>query len=117
MYRNRISILVSLGLCSACLSVSSAFGQAAFTPTAQNILGRWTKALGGRDRIERIKNIYQDGTTMEGGLQGKLEEWSTAEGQHRRVYERISIDSILTVYDGRRGWTRDWNGKVHDLQG
>ena len=54
---------------------------------------------------------------MEGGLQGRLEEWSTAEGQHRRFYERTGVDSTLTIYDGRRGWYRDWNGKVHDLEG
>jgi hypothetical protein len=117
MGRKRISILVSLVLCSVFLLVSSAFAQSTFTPNTQNILDRWTKALGGRDKIEQIKNVYQDGTTTEGGLQGSLKEWSTAAGQHRRLYERTGVDSTVTIYDGRRGWYRDWNGKVHNLEG
>ena len=103
--------MLGLSFCQFCLR---AIG---ITPNAQDILDRWTNALGGRDKIEQIENVYQAGTTVEGGLQGSLKEWSTAAGQRRRLYERTGVDSTITIYDGRRGWYRDWNGKVHNLEG
>ena len=115
--QQKIGILIIASLFSIILSTNSLTAQTTVSPSAESIIDNWVMALGGRQRIERIKNIYQYGATVEGGLKGMVEEWSTAEGQHRRVYERIGVDSSVTVYDGRRGWYRDWNGKVRDLQG
>ena len=119
MRQQKLAILTIAILVISCqlveqLAVASA---QKVSPSAESIIDGWTKALGGRKRIEQIQNVYQYGATMEGGLQGCIEEWSTAEGQHRRFYERTGVDSATTVYDGRRGWYRDWNGKVHDLEG
>jgi|SRR5215471_5323047 len=33
------------------------------------------------------------------------------------IDERIGVDSSLSVYDGRLGWMRDWNVRVHNVQG
>ena len=119
MRQQNLAILAIAILIISCQLVEQLLVASAQTvsPSAESIIAGWTKALGGRKRIEQIQNVYQYGATMEGGLQGCIEEWSTAEGQHRRFYERTGADSATTVYDGRRGWYRDWNGKVHDLEG
>src|ERR1035437_9328704 len=85
--------------------------------TVENLLNMMTEARGGREKMDRLRNMYQFGSTIEGGLPGSFEEWSTARLQHRQIYERTGIDSTLTVNDGRRGWLRDWNGSVHALEG
>ena len=117
MHQQKIATLAMALLCLMFLSINSLTAQPTISTSAEKIIDSWTTALGGRERIEHIKSIYQYGTTLEGGLQGRLEEWSTATGQHRRFYERTGVDSALTIYDSRRGWYRDWNGKVHELEG
>ena len=94
MRQQKLAILTIAILVISCqlveqLAVASA---QKVSPSAESIIDGWTKALGGRKRIEQIQNVYQYGATMEGGLQGCIEEWSTAEGQHRRFYERTGVD-------------------------
>ena len=117
MHQQKFATPAMALLCLMFLSINSLTAQSTNSTSAEKIIDSWTNALGGREKIEHIKSIYQYGTTLEGGLQGRLEEWSTATGQHRRFYERTGVDSTLTIYDSRRGWCRDWNGKVHELEG
>jgi hypothetical protein len=109
-------ILVSLALMIA----SASFGAGcapADSMTAEKLLDRWAQSLGGRERLEQVRNSYLYATTSEGGLKGTLQEWSASDGRYRRRYERIGVDSTLTVYNGKQAWLRDWNGYVHTLEG
>jgi hypothetical protein len=87
------------------------------TNPAAEILARCARALGGEARLAQIRSLTVAGVLEEGGLHGRIEEWVTARGQHRLLRTHDGLDTTLRVFDGRRGWIRDWNGRVHALAG
>jgi len=80
------------------------------------LFDRWVAAAGGRQRLESVAAIHRVDAIDEDGMPGVREEWTTSALQRR---ERLSHtrDEAITVYDGRHGWRRDWNGFVENLAG
>lgn len=83
---------------------------------ASTILASWTEAVGGGQRIARVHEIYRNATSDEDGLQGTRQEWVASNMQQREtVYH--GRDQSLIVFDGKRAWLHDWNGKTQELHG
>jgi hypothetical protein len=87
------------------------------TPTAVKLLKRWAEALGGVEKITRIKNLYLRSVIKSGGLEGTSEHWQTVEGLHKQSIELGGVFSQLSVFNGHEGWVRDQNAKVRELAG
>ncbi len=83
------------------------------TITAQMILDRWARALGGREQLARIRGTYTKSRYRGTSGTGEVEEWTSSRAQ-RRQHNRLDTGEELTVYDGTRGWTRS-NGVVRSL--
>src|SRR2546423_203443 len=62
------------------------------TPSMQvrEVMDRWVRALGGRQRIRRVRSVHSSGTTFEGGLPGKRLT------SHRRYYANAVGYQTLT---------------------
>jgi len=85
--------------------------------TAEELVRRWTEALGGPERLKGIENVYTKSAIETGGLSGTVEEWTTSQGQHRQRLDLGGVYQSLTVFDGGQGWMLDPNGKVQELVG
>jgi hypothetical protein len=83
----------------------------------ESFLDRWRQALGGQERLRQVEVVYTRMAIEMGGLTGTVEEWNTAQGQHRQSLDLGGVYRALTVFDGERGWVLDQNGKVRDLAG
>ncbi len=83
----------------------------------EKILSRWAQALGGLEKLKQIKNVYTRSAIETGGLSGTVEEWQTAQGQHKQRLDLGGVYKIVTVFDGEKGWILDQNGKVQELAG
>jgi hypothetical protein len=84
----------------------------------QEILARWAQALGGIERLQQVNAIHVRMTVEMGGLVGTMEEWYTAQGQHRQRLDLGGVYETLTVLQSqKRGWFLDTNGKVRELAG
>jgi predicted aspartyl protease len=70
-----------------------------------------TSARAGVQAVHRVYSIDDDGMT------GTREEWVTSDLQRRELVDHGGYDQTLTVYDGKNGWRRDWNGFVEKLAG
>ena len=81
--------------------------------TAEVILDRWTAALGGRNRLQQVKNAYTRSAYQGTAGTGVIEEWSTADGQRRQSND-LTTGRVINVFAGSKGWiSRD--GQVRDL--
>jgi len=78
------------------------------------IVSEWLAAVGGRERIARVKSIYRTATSDEDGLEGTREEWITARLNRKEKIDHVH-DRSVTVLNGRQAWLRDWNGKRQKL--
>lgn len=102
--------------------VAVLFSRAAFADLSgatARILGRWVDALGGIKSLQNVKSVCIRSTLETGGLRGIKEECSTSSGQH---WESVALEDgaykLLKVLDERgRGWVRDQNGRVRELEG
>ncbi len=86
-------------------------------PTAAELLRRWAKALGGVEKIQRIKNVYVRSLTKIGELEFTSEEWQAAQGQHKQSIYSGHFRTKLMVFNGHAGWVRYQNAHVRDLAG
>jgi hypothetical protein len=66
--------------------------------------------LGAAMVVHRVFAIDED------GMPGTREEWDGERFQRREIV-RHEHDQTITVYDGSRGWRKDWNGFVEKLAG
>jgi hypothetical protein len=80
------------------------------------LLARWAEAAGGLEHIRRIEALHAVFATDEDGMAGRREEWTTSALQRRERVDHTR-DETVTVFDGRSGWRRDWNGFVEKLAG
>jgi hypothetical protein len=92
-------------------------GSAAAQPSADELIAKWSAALGGRDRLAQIATVYSKYKVSVAGMEGTAESWVTREGASRQNFVLGEIYSALTVFDGKSGWILDHNGKVQALQG
>lgn len=72
-------------------------------PTADQILGKYLAAVGGKDALYRIKTRVQKGTVDAMGEQYPIEVYS--EGPGKRVsISHASFGDSVTAYNGQAGW-------------
>jgi hypothetical protein len=83
---------------------------------AQAIISHWREAVGGAQVISRIHTIYRVSESDEDGLLGTREEWITSRMQRREMVDHRH-DHSVTVFNGKRAWLNDWNGKTQQLHG
>lgn len=85
--------------------------------TKEQVLDRWAAALGGRERLEKLRAIHTQGSIETGGIRGTYERWSTSRGEFRMAIDLSGAIRQLTIFDGKQGWAMDSSGSVHDLSG
>jgi predicted aspartyl protease len=83
--------------------------------TKEQVIDRWAAALGGRDKLEKLRTIHTQGSIETGGLKGTYERWSTFRGEFRMVVDLSSAIHQVTIFDSRQGWAMDASGSVHEL--
>lgn len=81
--------------------------------TAEVILERWTEALGGRDKLQQVKNTYVRSAYQGTAGTGIIEEWSTSHGQRRQSND-LTTGHEINIFAGSKGWISS-DGQVRDL--
>src|SRR5262249_35337022 len=80
----------------------------------ETVVAKWAAALGGAERLARVQVIHRSTESSEDGLAGTREEWIGQAFERREAVDHVH-DRSLSVYDGAKGWVRDWNGKLQEL--
>src|ERR1041385_5238436 len=90
---------------------------AAAAPAQQSPLrGQWQKATGPLVHLGVIEVVHRVYDTDEDGMPGTREERDTQKLQRREIVTH-EHDQTITVFDGKNGWRKDWNGFVEKLAG
>jgi len=107
------------GLCMVAVLpfASPPFADPARAQSVEDLVARWTDALGGPERIKSIENIYVRSKVATSGLEGVVEIWSTSDGAMRENLDFGGLFGSLSVFDGQQGWVLDHNGKLREIQG
>nr|MDP9360748.1 outer membrane lipoprotein-sorting protein [Acidobacteriota bacterium] len=83
-----------------------------FAQTADEIIARYIKTVGGMERIEAVKSLRRTGKfTGGGGFEAQVLE---ANARPNRVRQEFAIQGMtgITAYDGKNGWKIEpWEGK------
>jgi aspartyl protease/PDZ domain-containing protein len=113
------SVLTVMGslLCGAAGGGAAEGAAASAEPSAEQLLGRWAQALGGAEALGRVQSVHTRSTIETAGLQGTVEDWTTARGQTRQHVVLGEVLDTWNVFDGAAAWERDHNGKVRKLAG
>ena len=84
----------------------------------KQVVDRWLKALGGLDRLRRVKTVYTLNEIKTGNVTGTVEEW-VSPGRYREHRKLAGVFDTVKVFDGgqRKAWLRDQNGSVQELAG
>jgi predicted aspartyl protease len=85
--------------------------------TKEQVLDRWAMALGGREKLEKLRTIHTQGSIETGGVKGTFDRWSSWQGKFRMVIDLSGAIHQLNVFDGKQGWAMDSSGSVHELSG
>ena len=91
------SIFFTLGLAVA--------GRTQTGPTAQDIINKYLQAMGGKERLQSINSLYQEGiAVLENGAQLTSRSW--------RVYDRVyrhevvmPAGKVIIIVTPRQGWS------------
>jgi predicted aspartyl protease len=83
--------------------------------TRDQVLDRWAAALGGREKLEKLRTIHTQGSIETGGVKGTYERWSTWRGEFRTAIDLSGAIRQVTIFDGQQGWAMDSSGSVHEL--
>lgn len=81
--------------------------------TAQDLLQRWAKAIGGKEKLGAVQNIYTKFSYRGTAGTGTIEEWFTSTG-HRRQSNDLTIGHQINVVNGPKGWISH-DGRVREL--
>lgn len=105
--RNALLALASVAAIAAPLGAQS-------TPTADDIIARYIKTVGGADKIQSIRTLRRVGKyTGDDGFEAIVIEEST---RPNKVREEFSIQGMtgINAYDGANGWKIDPFGGKKD---
>jgi hypothetical protein len=81
--------------------------------TAEMILERWTEALGGRDRLQQVKNTHTKSLYEGTAGTGTIDEWSTFDGRRRQSNE-LTTGHEINIFAGSKGWI-SLDGQVREM--
>lgn len=79
-----------------------------------DLVERWAKAAGGRDKIAAIKTIYREATLEFANYKGTLKVWHTADGKYRKE-ERVGELSSIETYDGTKGTIKEGSALPREM--
>jgi len=97
----------------ALLAAPLAFAQApAPAPTADEIVAKYVKTIGGMEKIEAVKTLTRTGKfTGGGGFEAKVLEQNERPDLVRQEFTFQGMTGV-TAYDGKTGWKFEpWQGK------
>jgi hypothetical protein len=97
----------------ALLAAPFAFAQApAAPPTADEIVAKYIKTIGGMEKIEAVKTLTRTGKfTGGGGFEAKVLEQNERPDLVRQEFTFQGMTGV-TAYDGKAGWKIEpWQGK------
>jgi photosynthetic reaction center cytochrome c subunit len=83
-------------------------------PTADQILDKYTQALGGAGAIQKITSRVEKGNVIFGTNKTPIEVFAKAPGKRVSVNHGPNGDSF-TAFDGTGGWLRGGNGPARDM--
>lgn len=83
----------------------------------EQLLDAWADAIGGRERLALARTTHILYAVKMFGLEGTLEEWSTAEGSHRLDLDLSGTVKLTLVRTPDNCWLMDQNGKVIEQEG
>lgn len=77
-------------------------GAASFAQTADEIINKYADAIGGKDKVKSIKNIYMEGTVDAQGQTITIKDWKVLKTATRTEYTVMGMTgySILTKDSG-----------------
>src|ERR671916_741221 len=84
----------------------------AFAQTADEIVARYVKTIGGMERLQAIKSLRRTGKyTGGGGFEAVVVDENRRPGMVRSEFSLQGMTGVY-AYDGRTGWKIEpWNGK------
>jgi hypothetical protein len=98
--------------CLALLAAPLLAQTPASTPTADEIVAKYVKTVGGMDKIEAVKTLKRNGKfTGGGGFEAKVVEQNE---RPNLVRQEVTFQGMtgVTAYDGKTGWKIEpWQGK------
>jgi outer membrane lipoprotein-sorting protein len=106
--KSKLTLLIAI----LCVAAAAAFGQAvkstapAKLPTAQEIVAKYTKAIGGREAMEKIKSWTTKGTVEISpmGLKGTFEQIASAPDRSMTTMSITGLGDLIEGYDGKTAW-------------
>jgi hypothetical protein len=72
--------------------------------TADEIISKYVKAIGGRERLQKITSVYSEGTIEVMGMQGAIKIF-TVNGKGTRQDIDINGTTITSCYGEKDGWS------------
>src|SRR5450631_131098 len=96
----------------ALLAAPLAFAQTPAPPTADEIIAKYLKTIGGIEKIEAVKTLTRHGKfTGGGGFEAKVLEQNERPDLVRQEFTFQGMTGV-TAYDGKTGWKiSPWQGK------
>jgi len=94
------------------IAILAVFAVPASAQTADEIVARYIKAVGGMDKIESVKSLRRSGKFIGGG--GFEAALMQENKRNDAVREEFSLQGMTAInaYDGKTGWkVEPWNGK------
>lgn len=83
----------------------------------EEVLDQWAMALGGRDRLSDIRTTHIISTVKMFGLEGRAEEWFTAEGKHRLDLDLAGVFRMTVVTIPGHSWLSEQNNEAIEQEG
>jgi zinc protease len=92
---------------------------AAASPSVDEILEKYVKALGGKEAIEKLRSRISKGSfdIEAANLSGSLESFAKAPNKNATNISIQGFGDINSVYDGTKGWSSDPFSGLRELSG
>jgi photosynthetic reaction center cytochrome c subunit len=85
-------------------------------PTAQQVLAKYTQAVGGEEALNKITSRMEKGTLSGFGPPSPVEIFAKAPNKRVSIVHRPNVD-MFTAFDGQAGWMTGFGGHIQDMEG
>ncbi|MDP4247125.1 MAG: Ig-like domain-containing protein, partial [Bacteroidota bacterium] len=87
------------------LGVSVLASQQAYSQTADEVIGKYVDAMGGKDKLLSIQSIYQEGVAvMQNGTEIDTKTWKV-QGKLYRQEINFGMGSVVNIVTPTQGWS------------
>jgi hypothetical protein len=110
---------VLAALAVALVAAAPGLAQSSKKLTADQVLERYIKAIGGTKALEAHKTYVFKGTLeiLNAGLKGTIEVYGAAPNRFASVTQLAGVGRLAQVFDGSRAWGADPFNGVRELTG